>query len=268
MGLESVGKRLPLLALGFALLLGVNDASARGKASTRHASPEADAGTKPLDPTIAVPVLGIGAGINLDDSDVTNELDQGGGAISPDQDEPEGQESTGSINLQAWALYPAFFDRLLVGGSLGWYNKYGYIDPEEEDEDRGYEIGHMFSLAAQAEFLVPQVLSKLNVVVGLRAGLLLAFASGDLEEDLEEYDNIGFSVEPDLPRTGWFVGPHLGLNWPFTDRLRLRVDGGVQFASLNLWSGIVEDSGVTSRRAADLQTTRILFVIGPEFTIN
>lgn len=262
-----------LMGTFVALSSAVSPAHAKGAAVSRKtpkaASTRADAGKragkKKVDPTIAVPVVGVGPGIFFEATERTNEFQQGG--IFFDEDVQEDQVSKGVYSLNVWALYPAFFDRLVLGGNLGWYNNYTFQDEDEDDEDGGYRVGHMFSLGAQGEFLVPQVVDKLNVVVGLRAGVLLAFPSGELAEDLEDHDRTGYSVGEGLPRIGWFAGPHLGFNWPLTERMRVRLDGGVQFATLNLWSGTAESAGITSKIQSDLSTTRFVFVLGPEFSL-
>lgn len=272
-GLKVVAAKLGLLGVLTGVTWfapeGVASAAAPPKASESKATTRgalASGGlAKPTSASLRVPVVGVGPGFFFEDTDRTNELQRAG--LFKETEEVEDFESDGRFNLQAWILFPAFFERLSLGGGVAWYNKYTIKQQDEEDEENFFEIGHMVALAGQGEFMIPEVVSKLNVMLGLRAGLQLAFAGGELKADVERLDNAGYSVGSGLPRYGWFVGPHLGFNWPFSDRIRLRTDIGVQFSTLTLWSGIAEDAGITSQEVNYLSTTRTLIILGPEFTL-
>jgi hypothetical protein len=227
------------------------------RTSAEHATPTAQ--------SLKRPVIGIGPGLFLEDTDRTDEVQRAG--LFKTTEEQEKLESDGRFNLQAWVLFPAFFERLLLGGGVAWINKYTIKDPNDDNEENWDEIGHLVSLSAQGEFMIPKVVSKLNVLLGLRAGLHFAFPAGELKQDLDAIDRLGFSVGAGLPRNGWFAGPHFGVSWPLSERIRVRSDVGVQFSTLTLWSGTAEDAGITSQRINYLDTTRLMIVLGPEFSL-
>lgn len=212
------------------------------------------------------PVIGVGPAFFWEDTDRRTENDQGG--VFFNREEEEQLDSDGFVSLQAWGLFPMFFRGAYLGGGIGWYNKYAIkpADQDEDDED-SYEIGQMFSLAVQAEYLVPEVISKLNVMVGLRGGGLVAFPGGELLSELEGMDKSGYSVTPDLPRIGGFIAPHVGVSWPLSPKLRIRTDVGAQFSSLALWDGSAEAAGITSKRSSGLKTLRYIWTIGPELVL-
>lgn len=174
--------------------------------------------------------------------------------------------SDGLFNVQLWALFPFLTERLHLGGGVAWYNAYSLEDPDEE-EPEPERYGHMFQLFAKSEYTIPEVVAKLNVLVGLRLGAVLLFPSGDFAEELDVIDaQDGFNIWS-VPRVGAFVGPHLGASWPLNDRIVLRSDVGVQFTRVWLFDVQAEDRGVRTSRQAWLGTTRLQWLLGLEFAL-
>lgn len=176
--------------------------------------------------------------------------------------------SEGLFNFQLWALFPFLTERLHLGAGVAWYNAYSLEDPDEDDDDAEAErYGHMFQLFAKSEYTIPEVVARLNVLVGLRFGAIALFPSGDFSEELDAIDaQDGFDIW-NVPRVGAFVGPHLGASWPLNERIVLRSDVGVQFTRLWLFNVEAEDQGVTTSRQAWLGTTRLQWLLGLEFAL-
>ncbi len=214
--------------------------------------------TEPLTPS----VVGFGPSIFFEDSTRFENRTQNGNET---EELREDHVSDGVYNLQAWVLFPVLNERVRFGGGLAWYNKYTLAYPEEENNNRDetYVIGHTFDLFAQLEYVIPDIVSDLGVLLALKGGAVIAFASGELREDLDRHDRSGFNVWP-LPRFGGFVGPHLGLLWPLNDKLTARFGAGAEFSKLVLWSVKAEDGGTLTELDAHLNTTRYLFSLGLE----
>lgn len=211
-------------------------------------------------------VLGFGPGFFMEDTVIVE-----GGATNGQREPTERDErvSDGVFNLQLWALFPVLVDRVRLGGGVAWYNKYSLVYPDDDDDnndDDRYEVGHTFQLYTQAEYAIPRVVSKLDVLFGFRGGGIIVFSGRDVQNRLDELEGVGYDVTQ-LPRFGVFIGPHIGGLWPLNERLSARFDIGVQFGKTWLYDAEAEAGGSLIERSSHLDTTRTMLNIGLEFDI-
>jgi hypothetical protein len=176
----------------------------------------------------------------------------------------EERVSDGFVALQAWVLFPWLFERMRAGGGLAWYNAYALAFEDEDRDDDLYHVGHTFQLFGQAEYVLVDIASKLDVFFGLRAGGLLVFAGSEVQDELDFYEQQGFDVWQ-TPRLGAMVAPHVGATWPLNARLSLRGDLGAQFQRIWLYDAEAEAGGSLIEVESHLATTRYLFLVGLEF---
>lgn len=210
------------------------------------------------------PVLGFGPGFFSEDTEVVSNRRVNGQKEPAERDE---LVSDGFFNLAAWLWLPIFHDRVRWGAGLSWYNSYTLVPDEDDfDDNERFDVGQVFQLFAQAEYVLPDVAGKLDVLFGFRAGGLVLFSGRDVEDRLEELENLGYDVTQ-LPRFGAFLGPHVGVLWPLNDRLSVRLDGGVQFSKIVLYDTSAEVQGSKIELGSHLNTTRIHFQLGLEFAL-
>jgi hypothetical protein len=202
-------------------------------------------------------IIGFGPGFFWDNSERRNEAEPDTGGFESAQE----LESEGYVNLQLWYLREAAAGRLLWGGGVAWYDNYSVVPVGEDQDNEPEQYGNMFQVYAEGDWLVP-LAGKFDLMLGARLGVLTLFQSRDLEREVDEQAFLGFSVYPKLPRMGLFIGPHVGALWSFTERVGLRADFGVQFASLQLYSGSAEYEGRSFERSATLSTTRKQVLLG------
>lgn len=241
------------------------DAKASGKMTT----------LKPAAPSRAEPAgpqersrIGLGIGFFTESSERRDEAYVGGQEFgNNNNDDPVELESDAIFNVQAWWLLPLFVRGLRLGGGAAWFNDYGVVEaePENEDEEQEpYVFGHMFQLGLQTEYEIERVASKLNIVFGLRGGGSMLFPSGNLREEIDALDRRGFDVW-ESPQFGAYIAPLAGVRWPISERVAVRGDLSVQFSKLWLYDAEGEAGGITSETRASLSTTRTQLLIGLDF---
>ncbi len=211
--------------------------------------------------------IGLGLGLFTESSERRDEAFTGGLPQNQNDDEPPELESDSIFNIQAWFLQPILTKGLRWGAGIAWFNKYGVVEAEPENEDEEQEpfvFGHMFQLGLQGEYEIARVASKLNLVLGLRGGGSLLFPSDNLRDRIEELDGQGFDVW-ESPQLGAYVAPLAGVRWPLSERVAVRADLSVQFSKLWLYDAEGEAGGITSQRSATLGTTRTQLLIGLDF---
>jgi hypothetical protein len=203
--------------------------------------------------------------------ETTNRRDQRRvGGVEPEHRDPQEHSSMGHFNLQAWFLTQALFHHFRIGGGLAWYNNYklreALQDGEKDSADKHHAYGHMFQLWFQPEYVIPEVVSKLNVIIGLRGGANVLFASGEFGDQLDALERQGFNVWG-MPRLGIFGGPQLGVSWPLAERVLVRGDVGLQFGKIWLYDVKAEAEGIVAERSAQLTTTRTSIGLGVEIVL-
>lgn len=214
--------------------------------------------TSPLMPS----VIGFGPGFFFEETDIVQDRFVNGGRDGEVQRDE--RVSDGIFELQAWVLFPVLLERLRFGGGIAWFNAYTLEFPDDEDNDDKYEVGHTFQLFMQAEYVLADVASKLDVMFGLRAGGIVTFPGDDVQDRLDELEQRQFDVIQS-PRLGAFIGPHVGVIWPLNDRLALRCDASIQFSKIGLYDAEAEASGTLVEVNGHINTTRTLVLLGLEF---
>lgn len=207
--------------------------------------------------------LGLGPGLYLEDTTETRETRRLGQATPLNEQD---RSSNALTNIHAWVLAPAFLAGLRLGGGMGWFSGYSLEDAEADGDEEPFEVGQVFQLYAQAEYTLDAVVSDLDVLFGFRAGPTLAFAGGQLNQELQSLESQGYNVWS-VPRLGGFVAPHVGAAWPLSDRLALRGDLSVQFAAMSLYDVTAEDSGITTEQSLSLSSVRSQLLVGLEFNL-
>lgn len=203
-------------------------------------------------------IIGFGPAFYWDDAERTDN-------IEPDTGGNEGSRdyvADGTLNLQLWYLRHS--GKFLWGGGIAFYNSYSLRPDDREDnqDDEPVQYGNMFQLYAEGDLVAP-VGGKLDLLLGARAGLITLFQNRDLQRELDDLSFRGVSVWPDAPRLGVFLGPHVGLLWPLSERIALRSDFGVQFSVLRLYNGSGDAGGSGEiEYSASLSTTRIQWLFG------
>jgi hypothetical protein len=222
-----------------------------------------DAPSKPF--TSPLPsVLGVGPALFFDDTDrIVERRVNGQRDGQPDRD---ALVSDGFLALQAWYLFPWWLQRLRVGPGLAWYNAYTLVAPEEEDDDDRYHVGQTFQLFGQAEYVLTDIASVMDLMLGLRAGGIVVVPGQEVQDELDRMESLGFNVWP-TPRWGAMISPHVGITWPLNKRLSLRSDIGVQFAKVWLWDVEAEESNILIESNSHLLTTRTQVLLGLEFAL-
>lgn len=209
--------------------------------------------------------LGLGPAVFVEDTHRSQATTRLGETDRGDESAP--LDSRGIYNLQAWVLVPLWKQgwkkHLRGGGGLAWYSRYTLT---EGGEDASFEAGNLLQLYAQTEYLVERVVQSVDAVFGLRGGPLLLFASGDLQRDLDDLSDRGYSIWP-TPRLGVFVAPHAGARYPLTPRVRLRGDVSLQLERLWLVRASARDGSITSEQRASLATTRSQLLVGLELSL-
>lgn len=208
--------------------------------------------------------LGAGVGFFVEDSARSRENYIGGQQIQEQQ--PEELVSASVFNVQVWYLRPILTPGLRWGGGVAWFSGYALEEPEADEDDEPYEAGHLFQIGLQAEYELARVVSKLNVLFGLRGGGALLFAGQDLQAELDGLERLGLDVW-NGPQPGVYVAPLLGVRWPLSARVNLRADLSAQFAKVWLYQAEGEAEGITSERSATLSTTRTQLLLGLDFTL-
>lgn len=259
-GFAVIGTARPTLA---------NEAEGEGKASGRMTT------LKPAAPSHAEPgrpversQIGLGVGFFTESSERRDERFVGGQEFgNNNNDDPVELESDSIFNIQAWYLRPLWVKGLRWGADVAWFNKYAVVEAEPENEDEEqvpFVFGHMFQLGLQGEYELERVVSKLNVLFGLRAGGSLLFPSDNLREQIEALDRQGFDVW-ESPQFGAYIAPLAGVRWPLSERVAVRADLSVQFSKLWLYGAEGEAGGITSETRAALSTTRTQLLLGLDF---
>ena len=169
-----------------------------------------------------------------------------------------------SLGLEMWWLKPMWWNGLRVGGGGEWVSNYSLLSADEDDDAEGDVLGHLFRVFGQAEYSVFDVVSELDVSIGLRAGVSV-LTYGRLLRD--ELDNRPQFDEPFLPSLGAFIAPRIGASWPLSERLRVRGDISADFAKQWLYSLEASDGGVKTSESAALSTTRTFVALGVEFVL-
>ncbi len=214
----------------------------------------------------------IGLGIGLYSQDSTRDFESESAGEPFQQRDDQQLVSDDYFNLGAWWLTPAFSDNWRVGAGLFWFNNYTLKPKDAEDPSRGeycdqqdcYRVGHLIQLQGNVEYRLQDVLSELDVALGGRVGILMAFPKGELGRELDNFDAQGYDVFPSVPRLGGMLSPFAALMWPLSKKLDLRGEGSVQFSRLGLYDTEAETVGPLRREASGLSTTRFQFVVGVE----
>ncbi len=265
-GITKVGRGVALCLLGMAVVSPVSAAEDAAKGKTKgvvQMTGEGQAGSRPATkPLVERSQLGIGVGFFTEDSERRDAAFIGG--QEPRDVEPEEWENETIFNIQAWYLRPLLFEGLRWGGGVAWFSNYSVQEPEAEDDDDPYVVGHMFQIGLQAEYEISRIVSDLGVMFGLRGGGSLLFPSGNLRDEIEDLEQRGFDLWAS-PRPGVYLAPLVGVRWPLTQRVALRADLSAQFSKLWLYSAEGEAAGITSEATATLGTTRTQFLIGLDF---
>lgn len=274
--------RLTFPKVGLGLLLGVLAFGMEGTALAEQAEAKASGGMKTISPKPAAshptpaarsesPQIGLGVGFFTESTERRDEAFVGGQQFgnNNNNDEPIELESDSIYNIQAWFLHPIWIEGLRWGGDVAWFNKYGVVEaePENEDEEQEpYVFGHMFQVGLQGEYEIARVVSELGVVFGLRAGGILLFPSDNLRERIEDLDRQGFDVWSS-PQLGAYIAPLAGVRWPLSKRVAVRGDLSVQFSKIWLYDAEGEAGGITSEQYGSLSTTRTQLLIGLDFSL-
>lgn len=209
--------------------------------------------------------IGIGFGLFTESSERRDEAYVGGQQFGNNNNDTVELESDAIVNVQAWYLRPIWIDGLRWGGGVAWFNKYGVVEADDEDDDQEpYVFGHMFQVGLQGEYELERVASKLGVLFGLRGGGALLFPSGNLRRAIEDLDRRGFDVW-ESPQFGLYIAPMVGARWPLSERVAVRADLSVQFSKLWLYDAEGEARGITSEIRANLGTTRTQVLLGLDF---
>jgi hypothetical protein len=210
-------------------------------------------------------VIGLGPGFFFEDTD-RNEDRFVNGQRDGSGEEREQRVSDGIFNLQAWVLFPVLLDRLRFGPGLAFYNSYTLIPPDDDDIDDNdrWVVGHTFHLFGQLEYVLPDVVASMNVLLGLRGGGIIVFAGRNLQQRLDALEGAEFDVWQ-TPRLGAFIGPHVGVMTPLNDKLAARLDFGIQFSKISLFDVEAEALGTLVETNSHLLTTRTMAVLGLEF---
>lgn len=257
---------LAVACIGFDAWADDSGNGAKAGAKTRSlqpaaTSPRAQPGAKDR------PQLGLGVGFFTESSERRDEAFVGGQEFGNNNDDPLELESDAIFNVQAWYLRPIWVEGLRWGGGLAWFNKYGVVEAEpenEEEEQEPYIFGHLFQLGLQGEYEIERVASKLGVLFGLRAGGSLLFPSDNLRAEIDALDRRGFDVWAS-PQLGAYIAPLAGVRWPLSERVAVRADLSVQFSKLWLYDAEGQAGDITSEDRASLSTTRTQLLLGLDF---
>lgn len=212
-------------------------------------------------------VIGLAPAFFWESTERSEKTVQGGGVFV--ERERADRVSAGAFNLQASFLAPFLSKYFRLGGGLGWFNSYTLQDPDVEDEesdDAKETYGHLFQLWVQPEFVIPEVVWRLNLLLGLRGGANILFAGKELRDDLDDLDRQGYDFMGG-PRWGLFVGPHVGVLCPLAGRVSARLDFGVHFSKIWIYDAEAKSGGITTERARDLFTTRKQILLGLELAL-
>lgn len=268
-------RSLLALRVNFVLTIAAVWASQTGAATAKEESAKASIGSsgasakgpkdepqgRPLNSPLAS-VIGVGPAFFSEDTDLVDERRVNGQRSG--QAEREARISDGILALQAWYLTPWWLKRLRVGPGLAWYNAYTLMPDDEDNNDERYHVGQTFMLFAQGEFVLIDVASKMDVLLGLRTGGIVVFPGSDLQNELDVHESEGFDVWQ-TPRLGAMISPHIGFTWPLNNRLSARADIGMQFAKIWLYNAEAEAAGSLIELKKEILTTRTQVLLGLEF---
>lgn len=258
-----LGAAAPKGGEGKPAIVSMNADSSTGSGSSSGTSSEPKDSPKPAFHSPLRSVLGIGPAFYWEDTDrvqdrfVNGQRDQ--------QSDREASVSNGILALEAWYLTPWWLKQLRVGPGLGWYNDYT-LKPKGDNNNNGdnYHVGQMFELYAQAEYVLIDMLSKMDVLLGLRAGAIVVFPGNDVQDEINRYKAEEYDVW-DSPRPGAFIGPHFGVEWPLNDKLSVRSDLGIQFAKIWMFNAQAEAGGSLIEVKNSLITSRTQLLLGLQF---
>lgn len=152
-------------------------------------------------------------------------------------------------------------EHVKLGPGVRYLSSYRYIADDSDDEnDPGTLIGRMFELYARAEFPI-SLGDDLTLAPAIDLGVPVLFAAGDLQDDLNAQERLGYSVNG-LPRIGFLVGAELGVRYHLVDFLYARAGLGLQHSRISLYDASV-DGGV-GEVSRSISIMRIRAVLGLE----
>jgi hypothetical protein len=159
--------------------------------------------------------------------------------------------SNGSAIYGSLGLAVPVGTRLRAGAALRYFGSYDYRLDEDDDEE--VELGQLGELVFDGEWVLP-VKARLDALVGGEFGLALLVPGGAFSREISDLRRQGAGVW-DVPRLGYFVGPHVGGRYRLYERLFVRADLGVTWSQTFLFFTRAEVAGV------DFEKTRRANVI-------
>ena len=212
-------------------------------------------------------VIGVGAEVHWDDGELDGEERV---ALTAPKQEDRSFEREESTAFALWYLYKAT-ESLRVGGGVRYYGTYSLLDevPEdtrEEDLPEPEEFGDWLELYGQVEWHTPLVASgAMEFVLGAQAGVIEFFPGGALEEEIRRLQEQNAGVW-DAPRLGFMFGPQVGVRYQALELLALRLDLGVRYNRVFLFSTSEEVDGVAFSKQWSLNVLRYAASLGAEVT--
>lgn len=162
-----------------------------------------------------------------------------------------------SFALSASYLIPVI-DRVRLGPGVRYLSSYRYRPDEVEEgqESTDVLIGRLFEVYLRGEFLI-DLPGALSLTPALELGVPVLFAAGDLQQDIDNRERLGFSVNR-LPRIGLLLGAELAVRYELTPFLFLRGGLGLQHDRLILYDADIDDGAGKASRSLNLMRIRVL----------
>ncbi len=176
-----------------------------------------------------------------------------------------------SVNRAAFSLWglKSFSPKLRAGGALRYYGGYATRDqvPDDTPDDQlpdAYGFGTWIDLTGQVEWHTPIALDgKLQFVLGGQLGLTVLLPGDEFEAEIERLQEQNVGVWG-VPRVGFHFGPQVGVRFQLIELVAVRVDLGLRYNRVALFSTSEEVDGVAFSKDWDLNILRQDATLGVE----
>lgn len=209
----------------------------------------------------------VGVGVQLHSDD--GELDgQERVAVQPPRDQDRSFHSADSLSFSLWGLKD-LSQKLRAGGGLRYYGTYSLVDdvPEDTPEDEQpepEEFGTWMELYGQVEWHTPLAMEgKLELVLGAQLGATLLFPGGAFEAEIDRLKEQNVGVWS-APRLGFLFGPQVGVRYQLIELVAIRLDAGMRYNRVFLFSTAEEVDGIAFEKTWDLNILRYDANLGVE----